>query len=942
MNDGWRATAPDKLKNLSGECAMSKQASEKALSRQAVSVVLLGLDGAAYRARAVAYYQEQGCHVAQVATDAGEDWQSALRQALEQVETPYVTLARDCDFILSDALEAAVEWLQGHADDQMAQGYALGFKPGNSVVTYHKVGNGVQDEVSAGPRDTIRQHAMKGLQAWRAVIRLETLQAALDSVPAELSGEGWLLGLSCALLLQGPIKVLERTAVLIECPARAADSVVREEALGQVARVLQRWGQVQQALGVDEQGFAVLRQFVRATYDAGEAPLVFTSPWKSVVDEPDREFETRQFVELPYYNALLFRQLSKLEFFLHAWPVGQTHTQALEGTWVRQCELLQVQPNDTPDSLHERYWQALTLSLFDPRVCQRLVDTLTGEQDRDQLNELSAWLQRLERVGGVDLVRQLEQTPSGQVLQAIVAATPDAEAEQRVLTHLKKHKAPQLALVVLDLEDDDAALQRTFDSILACGVRDFRLVVLKAGVLPAITTARDTLHFIKVTADNAISHLNQVVRQLSSEWLMVLQAGDQLTAGGMLRLQVELAEAPACQAICANEVQREHDGRLVSVVRPGADLDLLRSRPDLMARHWLVRREAVLAIGGYSEASGRALEFDLLLRLVEAQGLGVLAHLDEYLVIAGKAAEPMSGDAMTTLNRHLVQLGYRGQVSEQRQGRLHIDYRHTVTPLVSILIAVEDDLASFQTCLKAIFQRTRYPRYEVVVASGSAVAATVGSALQGFGSRVRHVVAAQAESASDLWNAAAIEAKGEQLVVMSSRCQVTTPAWIEALLNHAQRPEVGVVGCSLLDSEGVIQHAGFELLAGAHVHAPWAGISTKALSTALWPEEVRSCQAVSGECLMIRRELFEHCGGLQVMAGADIDLCLRVAEAGLLVVWTPHAQVFVAALPMLDVAERASLQARWPLVFTDRRPSDFLQSLRSSEWQATDWLAQLQ
>lgn len=940
MSNGWRTAAPDNLKNLSGECAMSKQANEMASSLHAVSIVLLGLDGPAYRERAVAYYQDQGCRLVPVATDAGAGWKSAFHQALEQVDTPYVTLTRDCDFILADGLVAAVQWLQAHADDKMAQGHALGFKPGNSVVTYHKVGNGVQAERSAS--HIIGQHANQGLQAWRAVIRTETLLAALDGVPAELSGEGWLLGLSCALLLQGPVKVQEHTGVLVECPAQAADPTVREEALGQVVRVLQRWEPMQKVLGVDQQGFAALRHFVRETYPGADAPLLFTSPWSSVLDDPEREFESRQFVELPYYSAPLFKQLSRFEFFLHAWPVGQAHTQALEGTWVRQRELLQVQPNDTPDSLTERLWQALRLSLFSPRVCQALVNTLNSERDRDQVTELSAWLQRLQRVGGVDLSLILDQTPSGHVLQAIAAATPDTEATQRVQTHLQMHKAPQLALIVLDLDDDDAALQRTFDSVLACGVRDFRLVVLKAGALPAITTARDTLHFIKVTADNAVSHLNQIVRQLPSEWMMVLQAGDQLTAGAMLRLQVELAEAPACQAICANEVQRESDGRLVSVVRPGADLDLLRSRPDLMSRHWLVRREAVLAIDGYSEASGRALEFDLLLRLVEAQGLGVLAHLDEYLVIAGKAAESMSADAMTTLNRHLTQLGYRGQVSEPRQGRLRIDYRHTVTPLVSILIAVEDDLASFQACLKSIFQRTRYPRYEVVVACADAMAEPVAGALQGFGSRVRHVVVAQFDSASDLLNAAAIQAQGEQLVVLSSGCQVITPAWIETLLNHAQRPEVGVVGCSLLDADGVIQHAGFELLADAQVHAPWAGMSAQVLSTALWPDEVRSCQAVSGECLMIRRELFEQCGGLQVTTGTDIDLCLRIAEAGLLVVWTPHAQMSVAALPVLGEAVHSALQARWPAAFTDRRPSDFLLSMNRSANSGAHWLAQLQ
>lgn len=52
--------------------------------------------------------------------------------------------------------------------------------------------------------------------------------------------------------------------------------------------------------------------------------------------------------------------------------------------------------------------------------------------------------------------------------------------------------------------------------------------------------------------------------------------------------------------------------------------------------------------------------------------------------------------------------------------------------------------------------------------------------------------------------------------------------------------------------------------------------------------------AVSRACLMIRRSVFEQVvGGLDAatfrFTGNDIDLCLKVRQAGYLVVWTPHA-----------------------------------------------------
>lgn len=433
------------------------------------------------------------------------------------------------------------------------------------------------------------------------------------------------------------------------------------------------------------------------------------------------------------------------------------------------------------------------------------------------------------------------------MIDAIIAATPDEGARQRVLAHLAEHPSAQIAFVVLDLENNDEALQATFDSLLASGLRNFKLLVLKAGKAPAITTPRDTLHFIQVTESNWVTHLNQAIRQLTSEWLMLLQAGDVLLGGGLLRLAVELVQAPACQAIAANEVQRDDDGRLHSVVRPGADLDLLRSRPGLMSHHWVLRRKAVLDLGGYSEAYSEAIEFDVLLRLVETQGTASLAHMDDYLVIGRQASPALATHAQKVLSRHLTQLGYRGHVSEQGAAGLALDFRHGTTPLVSILLAFEGDVAQLRACLTAVLQRTRYPRYEVLISCADAPFDANDSVLEAFAGRARLVVADRGASREQLLGLGANAARGEYLVLLSERSRVITPAWIEGLLNEAQRPEVGIVGASLLyAADATVAHAGYELVAGPEVFSPWQSLSLAQVGKEQWASSVRGCAAVSG------------------------------------------------------------------------------------------------
>ena len=883
-----------------------------------VTVVLLGQGQADYRARAQHYYQSAGVQClsldVQPQSQAAQRYGELLGQLLQQVTTPYVVLAHESDFVLVPALQAAVVQLEAQASAIAVQGHALGFRTGNAQLTYHKVGGAMPALEGEGGLARLRQYGQARRQAWRAVTRLPALLAALDQTPAGDDSAVFCLGLSYAILAQGEVALLEQTDVLCSLESEGCDQVLREERMNRALFVLRQWDAQGQALCVGEGEFAVLHRFVRGTYDHGEAPLLFTSTWSSVIDDPERLFERRQYVEMPYYNSALFTQLTALEFLCHALPAGKAQHAALEGRWVRQRDLLQVHPNDTPASLQLRYWQALALGLFDPQLCQKLVETLDAERDGDQLREIRNWLKRLRQVPGVDHQPRLQATPSGRLLASIGAATPDATARQQVLNHLSSHPAAQIAFVVLDLENDDAALQATFDSLLASGIRDFKLVVLKGGKPPVITTARDTLYFIQVNDGNWLAHLNQVVRQLPSEWLLLLQAGDELQAGGLLHLLVELAESPACQAICANEVQRDEEGRLHAVRRPGADLNLLRSQPGLMSRHWLLRRQAVVDLGGYSEAHRQALEFDLLLRLIEAQGVGCLAHLDDYLVIAQQAPAALMDAAQGALNRHLTQLGYRAQVSEQPNTGLRIDFRHAATPLVSILVASTGDHAQLEACLTSVLQRTRYPRYEVLVVCAESEA----EALQHLGGRIQVLVGESAGSRSAWLNQAAGQARGEYLVLLSAQCQVITPAWIEALLNEAQRPEVGVTGAALRTVDGALAHGGYALLEGPQVAVPWQGMSDEECRNARWPEAVRGCAGVSADCLMVRQEVFAHCGGLQSVEGSDLDLCLAATEAGQLVVWTPQAQLQVSALPVPGEGLALELQARWPAAFSGR------------------------
>ena len=937
-----------------------------------VTVILLGAGGAEYLGRASRHYRHKVANLQVVTIESGSEhcalrdgtpkaeltpvWKQAIEQCLERIDTPFAVLVPDTDFLLIDALAESVAFLQANPQYSMCQGFALGYKPVSGSVGYHKIGDALADgEASITALERVRRHAACGLDAWRAVAKVDALLGVMKSAPLDLPLESWKVALSYGLLAEQASAILPVTTTLIEQRSQADAQAAGEAGFAQLVHALNKWDAQTWQLCRDSGDQQTLTDFARTMSEPGKNPLLFTSSWSEVDRAPERLFEPQQFIEMPYYTPALFNALCDLEFLVHSRPAGREHIRTLEGGWVRQQALLEVHPNDTPGSLQYRYLEAMAVGLFNPGVSERLLTVLKDEEDQAYRERVVTWLQRLQDCEAVNCESLLLDTPSGKVIQAIEQATPKGLARERVLRHLSKHPAPQLTLLVVDLENDDSALQRTFDSLLGSGLRTFKAIVLRTGELPAITTINNTVHFMKVAKGGLVTRLNQLVGQLKSDWLMILNVGDELAPGGALRLHVELSGADGCQAISANEVQRDLEGRLHSVVRPANNIELLRSRPDLMSRHWVIRRSAVQALGGFSEACPAAFEFDLLLRLIEQQGVSGFAHMDEYLVVTDKDNGALNKGAFETLKRHLAELGYRGQVNLAAGYGFQIDFRHTHTPMVSLLLPAGDNVELLKSCLASITQRTRYQRYEIKVIGDSRTPLAVKeylSRFEGANGRVSVLWGERALARNEQLNMASGTAQGEYLVLLSACSQVVTPAWIESLLNQALRPEVGVVGCKMYNDDGTISHAGFELSGSGRVLAPWVGLARQVLEPALGVAIERGCHAVSSDCVMVRKSVFEQVQGLECFdanqIASDVDFCLKVSMAGLLTVWVPQAQVRNPGVDAGDLASAAPLLERWLAAFSTRaiidaeHGIDVSRSLPLGQASALVWVEELE
>jgi GT2 family glycosyltransferase len=215
---------------------------------------------------------------------------------------------------------------------------------------------------------------------------------------------------------------------------------------------------------------------------------------------------------------------------------------------------------------------------------------------------------------------------------------------------------------------------------------------------------------------------------------------------------------------------------------------------------------------------------------------------------------------------------------------------------VSIIIPFKDRLELLRGCLRSLRASTWRDFEIVLVDNGSTERRTaryLGRVRQRGTARV--VGCPGPFNFSRLCNEGAKRASGDHLLFLNNDTEVLTPDWLERMLGLARRPDVGIVGATLLYPDGSIQHAGLFPQPGgrwihAYRHAPLADARREHDEL----RRIRVVPAVSGACLMVRRETFEVLGGFNEalpLTYNDVDLCCRAQKQGMLVVVTPHARL---------------------------------------------------
>ncbi len=297
----------------------------------------------------------------------------------------------------------------------------------------------------------------------------------------------------------------------------------------------------------------------------------------------------------------------------------------------------------------------------------------------------------------------------------------------------------------------------------------------------------------------------------------------------------------------------------------------------------------------------------MALRCTESLENGQIVHVPKVLYhrrAAGVAALPNQRLAIpapadaAAVQGHLTRGGHAGSVEPLAEGQVRVRWPlPSPVPSVTIIIPTRDRLELLQACIKSVFARTEYERFDVMVVDNDSVESSTLDYLRNLRDQPRCSVLSHPGvfNFSALINHAARHASGDLLCLLNNDMEVISPDWLSEMASHAVRKGVGVVGAMLYYPDDTIQHGGVMLgiggVAGHLYHRSPRGDSGY-FGRAL---VAQSLSAVTGACMVVKKAIFEEAGGFDeglAIAFNDIDFCLRVLEKGYRNVWTPHAQLY--------------------------------------------------
>ncbi|MBF7052343.1 glycosyltransferase [Halomonas sp. KAO] len=528
-----------------------------------------------------------------------------------------------------------------------------------------------------------------------------------------------------------------------------------------------------------------------------------------------------------------------------------------------------------------RRWRELALEHYDATF-----------ERRSTRYSYTQWLSKRRRLSPEHIRRVIDKLPRKPLISIVMPVyNPRIEWLRECLDSVLAQHYPHWQLCIADDASTEPEVREVLSEYTA---RDGRIQVV----------CREDNGHICAASNSAL----QLVR---GDFVALLDHDDRLSPYALFHVVEALHRHPDAGLLYSDEDKLNEAGeRFDPHFKPQWNPDLLLAQNYI--GHFAVYRTGLLReVEGFREGFEGSQDHDLVLRVSERLAAEQIVHIPHVLyhwragagstALDSREKDYTSQAGLAAVRDHIIQ---RVPEASVEMGQYPNTYRvrwplPRRVPLVSLLIPTRDRVEILKPCVDAILERTDYSRFEVLILDNqSSCTATLDYMrdVSARDARVRVLRWNEPFNYSAINNYGALYARGDILGLVNNDIEPLNSEWLCEMVRQVCRPEIGCVGAKLYYPNDTLQHAGVILGIGGvagHAHK-YFDRNSPGYFTRL--HLAHNLSAVTGACLLVRKAVFEEVGGLNeehlAIAFNDVDLCLKVREAGYRNLWTPYAELY--------------------------------------------------
>lgn len=470
---------------------------------------------------------------------------------------------------------------------------------------------------------------------------------------------------------------------------------------------------------------------------------------------------------------------------------------------------------------------------------------------------------------------------------------------------------PLLSLImILDGDSHLVGLENTLASLKAQNYQSWELIIINR-----------TSHEIKASWDpsltvqihhqpdlNLTEAYNFGFSKVAGAYTGFIYCGDSLVNHALMTVVKYLNEHPTTQILYSDEDRVKQNNRRYDPDFKSDWNPLLFLNYNYLGNLLFLNTQTVRDIGTL-DATTTQIEIDyLILQILKKHPQQTILHVP--FILYHRQQEPklsqytqrlMLKNRIKMLQKYCDDSGIKATVlpNDWDPSKCRIAYHlPQPAPKVSIVIPTKDKADLLKVCIDSVLEKTSYPNYEIIVIDNNSIEPATQEYFASLADKnnIRVVAMPIPFNYSKINNDGVKLATGSIICLMNNDIEVISPGWLEEMVSLATLPDVGAVGAKLYYPNDTIQHAGVVLGIGGVAHHVFNHLDR---DTQMYCYRALHCQqdfsAVTGACMVIRREVYDQVGGLNeqlAVAYNDIDFCIKLKKAGYRIIWTPYAELY--------------------------------------------------